>query len=35
MPALIHRGAAPMRLDLAIAANPDFRRGFVKGDLLS
>jgi hypothetical protein len=35
MPALIHRGAAPMRRDLAIAANPDFRHGFVKGDLLS
>jgi len=29
MPALIHRGASPVRLDLAIAANPEFRRGFV------
>jgi len=34
MPALIHRGASPVRLDLAIAANPEFRRGFVKCDLL-
>jgi hypothetical protein len=35
MPALIHRGASPARLDLAIAVNPDFRWGFVKSDLLS
>jgi hypothetical protein len=35
MPALIHRGASPKRLDLATAANPDFRHGFVKSDLLS
>jgi hypothetical protein len=35
MPALIHRGAFEERLDLAIAAIPDFRHGFVKSDLLS
>jgi hypothetical protein len=35
MPALIHRGAFCERLDLAIVANPDFRQGFVKSDLLS
>jgi hypothetical protein len=35
MPAPIHRGASPARLDLAIAGNPDFRRIFVKRDLLS